>query len=50
VKLQDDGDGVGITGHVNEIPDFINICFYISLALKIAVRLKAHEHGHCLIL
>jgi hypothetical protein len=49
-EFQDNGDGVGITGHVNEILKFINIRFYILLALKVAVRLKAPECGCCLIL
>jgi hypothetical protein len=49
-KFQDNGDGISVTGHVDEIPKFINIHFHISLTLKVAVRLKAHEHRCCLIL
>jgi hypothetical protein len=50
VEFQDNGDGVGITGHIDEILKLIDICFYISLALKVVVRLEAHKHGHCLVL
>jgi hypothetical protein len=49
-EFQDNGDGVSVTGHVDEILKLINICFYISLALKVVIQLEAHEHGHCLIL
>jgi hypothetical protein len=49
-RFQDNGDGVGVTRHVNEMNKFVDICFYISLALKVGVQLKAHEHGCCLIL
>jgi hypothetical protein len=50
VEFQDNGNGVGITRHVDEILKLVDICFYISLALEVAVRLKAHERGRCLIL
>jgi hypothetical protein len=36
-EFQDNGDGVGITGHVDEILKLVNIRFYISLALEVAV-------------
>jgi hypothetical protein len=45
-EFQGNGDGVGVAGHVDEV----NVHFYISLALEVAVRLKVHERGHCLIL
>jgi hypothetical protein len=37
VEFQDNGDGVSITGHVDKILKFIDVRFYISLALKVAV-------------
>jgi hypothetical protein len=36
-EFQDNGDGVGITGHVDEILKLVDIHFYILLALKVVV-------------
>jgi hypothetical protein len=50
VKFQDNGDGIGVAGHVNKIPKFVDVHFYISLTLKVAVQLETHERRRCLIL
>jgi hypothetical protein len=49
-EFQDNGNGVSVAGYVDEILKFVDICFYILLALKVVVQLEAHECGRCLIL
>jgi hypothetical protein len=49
-EFQDNGNGVSVAGYVDEILKFVDVRFYISLSLKVAVRLEVHERGRCLIL